>query len=256
MLLMYVDESGDTGSITKPQASKHYCLSGIIIDSAKWKNIFDNYIQFRKSLKSLYGMNIRTELHASEFIRPRSSEYRQIINKNSRIGMLKYIVQRIPNIFEQCKVINVFLNKANFGKDVDFFSLGWGRMIQRFSNHIQLDYIKNDIAIEGLIITDDTNQPKLTGLLRKMRAFNFVPFSGGYDSRKLLCKQIIEDPWFKNSKHSYFVQIADIIVYCLFKKELISHSLKRYNLHKFFLYLEPILLKSASKNDPHGIVRK
>ena len=60
----------------------------------------------------------------------------------------------------------------------------------------------------------------------------------------------------KHSDHSYFIQIADIIVHLLYRAELPKSSLKKFNVDRLFYNFTPILLKEASKSDSLGIVRK
>ncbi len=67
---------------------------------------------------------------------------------------------------------------------------------------------------------------------------------------------IIEDPFFRDSKHSYFIQAVDTITHVLYRKEYPKGSLKKYNVHKYFNLLESILLREASSNDELGVVCK
>ena len=91
--------------------------------------------------------------------------------------------------------------------------------------------------------------------LRKMRVYNPIPshFGPYYDSP---IKNIIEDAFNRDSKHSYFIQTVDVIAQILYRREYPKSSLKKYNLDKYFDKLEPILLKEAAKNDEFGVVRK
>jgi hypothetical protein len=69
MYLMYVDESGDTGLVKSP--TRYFVLSGIVIHESSWRDFVNGLIAFRRTLKSVYGLPVRAEMHASEFINHR-----------------------------------------------------------------------------------------------------------------------------------------------------------------------------------------
>lgn len=91
--------------------------------------------------------------------------------------------------------------------------------------------------------------------IRKMRIYNPVPshYRSYYDNP---IKNLIEDEFNRDSKHSYFIQTVDVISQILYRKKYPKSSLKKYNIDKYFQILEPILLKEASRSDEFGIVRK
>ncbi|WP_040495690.1 DUF3800 domain-containing protein [Fulvivirga imtechensis] len=102
---MYVDESGDPG--IDAYSSLHYILSGLIISEDDWKENLVRLKKFRKSLKNTYGLNQRTEIHASELIRiNKLTEYRNI-GKTERINILRDFCSQILIIFDTAKVINI-----------------------------------------------------------------------------------------------------------------------------------------------------
>ena len=88
-----------------------------------------------------------------------------------------------------------------------------------------------------------------------MRVYNPIPshFTEYYNAPT---DNIIEDSFMRNSKNSYFIQTVDAIAHCLYRREKPRSSLKKYGVDTFFNYIEPILLKEASKNDDYGIVRR
>lgn len=139
-----------------------------------------------------------------------------------------------------------------------------GALIQRFENTIQFENFpspKNPME-RGLIFCDNTDDKKLTALLRKKHVWNPVPsrsewvWSGAYPTyRDLPLKYIIEDPNFKDSSFSYFVQAADLCAFLLFQHEKPNSYMKRNAGHNYFHKLEPILCTKASPRNEHGIVR-
>ncbi len=69
---------------------------------------------------------------------------------------------------------------------------------------------------------------------------------------------LIEDVLFRDSAHSYLIQLVDCIAFALLKRETApTPQVKKYNLHKAFdMHLSGVCLTQASSGDPLGIVRK
>lgn len=249
MYILYVDESGDPGKHNQ-YSSKHFILSGLIVSFEDWQKNLDDFIQYRSLLKKKYGLLLRTELHASELIRVNKTlEYRRI-RKKDRIAILKDLSVQIPNIFSDSIIINICLKKKEHPHLDEFQTLAWSRMIQRYENFLQRkNYSK------GIIISDDTNEPLVRLRLRKMRRYNPIPSKySGYNN--IPVSHIIEDVFMRNSKHSYFLQVVDIIAHLLYRHEYPKGSLKKHQIEKAFECFESLLLKKASASDPLGIVRK
>lgn len=66
----------------------------------------------------------------------------------------------------------------------------------------------------------------------------------------------IEDPFFKSSSASYFLQLVDFAAWSLLKREVApSPFIARFDYQRAHRLLEPICFKKASRLDPLGIVR-
>lgn len=104
-----------------------------------------------------------------------------------------------------------------------------------------------------MIFADKTNEIKVRRLLSKRRVYNPIPshFGGSYIAP---LQYLVEDPVMRNSRHSYFVQIADLAAHALYRKLYPNGSYQRHNIDKLFDVLDPILLKAASNTDRQGIV--
>ena len=93
MYLMYVDESGDCGLDKSP--TNYFVLSGLTVHESRWKDLLDHILNFRRNMKSVYGLPIRTEIHASEYIR--SSPYPGI-QKFQRLAILRNYLDELAKI--------------------------------------------------------------------------------------------------------------------------------------------------------------
>jgi Protein of unknown function (DUF3800) len=110
----------------------------------------------------------------------------------------------------------------------------------------------------GFIICDHTQDRKLRKLFRKMRRYNPIPHDRTFSTsgyRDLPVAHLIDDPSFHNSAHSYFIQAADLCAFLLYQYRSPNAYMRRHGGKNYFLRLEPILFKPASRFNRFGIVR-
>jgi len=72
--------------------------------------------------------------------------------------------------------------------------------------------------------------------------------------RNLPIETVIEDPFVRNSEHSYFIQIADVCAYFARQYYDPNRFVKKQGARKYYERLEPVILKEASRKHPLGIV--
>jgi len=77
----------------------------------------------------------------------------------------------------------------------------------------------------------------------------------GQAYRNIPIDRIVEDPLFKRSEQSYFIQLVDLAVYALLRRERPIPSKTRYGIHRAFADLAPILVREATRYDAEGIIR-
>jgi len=253
MYLMYVDECGDSGFQNSP--TQYYVLSGVIVHELRWKIYLDQIIEFRRRMKSKYGLYLREEIHASRLINNPGKLI--TIRRNDRLSILRLFANNLAEM-RDLSIINVVVDKKGKNENYDVFENGWIALIQRFENtisHCNFNGPSNPDE-RGMIIPDNSDKKKLTQLVRKMRRYNPIPsksqYSMGY--RNIALSNTIEDPYFKDSVDSYFIQAADLIAYLLFQYKNPNGFMKRSAGYKYFLRLDPILCKVATSKNPFGIV--
>jgi hypothetical protein len=66
---------------------------------------------------------------------------------------------------------------------------------------------------------------------------------------------VLEDPNFRDSRHSYFIQASDLAAFLLYQHVCPSAYVKRKSAQNYITRLDPILCKAASARDPLGIVK-
>jgi hypothetical protein len=72
MFLLYVDESGDVG--TKQGSSRFFILSGLVVHELRWRATLDQLLLMRQRIRQRYGIKLRDEIHAVEFVRSGSRD--------------------------------------------------------------------------------------------------------------------------------------------------------------------------------------
>lgn len=210
MYLMYVDESGDSGKINSP--TKYFILSAVIVHESSWQSLLDDLISLKRAFKNKYGLLIKEEIHASEFLQKRI-KLKNKIPRNQRLDMLKKCLDWL-NLRNDVSVITVRIDKS---QRADPFEYAWRMLIQRFDNTLAYRNFPGPASgnDKGMIISDNTDGNKLTKLLRQMRRYNQVSnkvaINTGY--RNIPLRAIVEDPVFRDSQFSFFLQIVDVVAY-------------------------------------------
>jgi hypothetical protein len=255
MYLLYVDESGDCGLEDSP--TEYFILSGLVVHELRWKEVLEELVEFRRRMRAAFGLKLRDEIHASDFINGRS-ELSSPLKRNDRLTIIRAFADTIASL--SCvSIINVVVRKSDsVGKDV--FELAWTAMVQRFENTITNRNFPGPANPDdrGLILCDHTDDQKLRTLMRRLRYYNPIPHmsgsghGGGYRAMPLI--KIVEDPSFRDSRHSYFVQAADTAAYLLKQYYRPCEYMIRKGARGYFSRLEPVLCKVASSRNELGVV--
>lgn len=279
--LVYVDESYD---------DSRFSLSGLVVRDLDWRPSFDMLKSYRADLRRDHGVFLRKEIHARELVAGRGRISAAPIPKFERsrifLSALK-LAATLPNAW----VVNVCLPVGGLA-DVALIDKAWDRLLNRIERtmlaneerEIPLrrklsDAVKGSLgetAAEtgqtmerllpyhsaSIIVADEGHDRQITRALRRKHAFNPVPsargdWGDGQPVKNIVLSHVIEDPVFRRSADSYFLQIVDCIVFALLKREVPPTPLvARYGIHKMFdVALQGICFKKASPKDPLGIVR-
>jgi len=121
----------------------------------------------------------------------------------------------------------------------------------------------NAYRSRALIFADQGSEQEITKALRRMHVFNPIPsrfgqWPGSLKAKNIPVQRVIEDPVFKESHQSYFIQLADCVAFSLLKREVPPTPLvRKYGIHRMFeRSIGGVCLRAASPYDPLGIVRK
>ena len=225
MRLIYIDESKDT--------QNNICAySALCIHIDQWHQTFDRLVEFRKWLKDQYNLPMSFEMHASNLIAGRSRYLFNAVNSDERINIYRKFIQVAANL-KNVKLLNT-IGKLQDGEQFKVFE--W--LVSK------LDKMLCDEDGYGVLICDEGDNATLTKMTRRMRK---------QENDEIV--RIVEDPVFKKSDDSYFIQLVDFIVHAFLRFE---HPIETKKfLAKIFMLLEPILYKNSSNKDIKnlGIIR-
>lgn len=113
----------------------------------------------------------------------------------------------------------------------------------------------------AILVSDQGKEPAYTRLVRRMYVYNPIPSKFGLWEesgafwKNMPLERVVEDPFFKDSSQSYFIQLVDFCAYALLRRENPLPSKSKYALDKAFTHLHPILVTEATRKDPEGIIR-
>ncbi|MBS4045127.1 MAG: DUF3800 domain-containing protein [Alphaproteobacteria bacterium] len=245
---MYVDESGDTGLGNSP--TRYFSLSGLVVHESRWRDFINVLIQFKRTMKEVYGLPVRAEIHASEFIN--SQVYG--LERHIRLAILRNFLDELAKL-DYISITNVVVDKNQKPADYDVFERAWQALFQRFENTLMYGNFpgghRNDF---GMVITDATNGKKLTRLVRRMAVYNPVPNMFGLGSRNLPITKIIEDPHGKNSAETLPIQACDVAAYFLAQYHRPNSYIRRRGAQNYLGRLKPVLNLKASTKNQLGVV--
>ncbi len=248
---MYVDESGDYGTL-----SPYLVLTGLVVHELRWQTYFDQLRDFRRRMNAQYAFPVREEIHSARMITKPGELSR--IPKHERLAIIREYADELASMSD-LNVINIVIDKQKpRAANYDVFAMAWRILIQRFENTMSYRNFRGPQNADerGMLLPDHTDDKKLTQLLRKMRVYNPIPNQAQYGIgyKNLALKSMVEDPSFRDSSHSLYVQSADLCAFLLYQHLLPNSYMRQKSGQNYFNRLDPILCKKASTSDPRGIV--
>lgn len=246
VLFAYVDESGDTGLIRSP--STHYALGSLLLSNGDWLNALDAIITFRRYLRTTYGISMAAELKAQYLLRGHASL--GPLTPIQRMAVYSTTMQFIATS-SWARVFAVVVDKNKIVNRADkkiVFRNAWNYSFQRYQSWAE----SRDTRI--MVLHDDGNNAQVRKRLRAIRRFHHVPsFFNPGQTLEARAYRIVEDSTPRDSKASYFVQLADLAAYAAIRVLAPTKSMgaSQCNL------LGPTRIEEVSKlsGGPHGIVK-
>lgn len=238
MHIIYIDSSND---------EKIVVHTAIAVPVESWHSTFNKLKTYRKKINQEYGIYIYKELHAWKFVSGRGQISHKVVTKYQRSIIFNEIIDLIESI-PDLRVFNSLAPKCKESVGFEWLLNRINRSLKEWNSH-------------GILVCDEGNEASITKQVRRMSVYNPLPskfgvwFESGEKSKNIPLEFIIEDPVFKQSDKSYFIQLSDFVAYALLRREMPIESKTKYGYHESFNRLNGVLVKEATKKDPEGIIR-
>ena len=275
--IYYVDESYD---------SERFCLTAIGLKGSTWRAAFEIVKEYRTQLKDSDGILFRTEVHARDLTRGRGSLGPKVVGKWRRSRIFYEFLELLAAL-PDVHLFNVCLEMT--GRSDPQLD-AWDRLLNRLNRmcearnrqenalrrRLVTDVQENlgspaaeeierrliPYTAHAIIIADRGREREIVRLKRKLSVINYLPSRfgswGDSASKNIPLTHFVEDALFRDSAHSYFIQMADCAAFALLKREVPpTPQVRKYGIQKAFeAHLTGICVRQASTSDALGIVRK
>jgi len=238
MHLIYIDDSAD---------EKLALYSALAIPVEHWRESFSMIKEFRSKLRKEHGIYVSKELHAWKFVSGRGNISDRVVTKFERVTVFNEalgLITQLPDV----RLFNTVFPKSQMMRAYERLMNRINRTLQAWNSH-------------GILVCDKGNELAYTQLVRRMGVYNPIPsaynpsWNTGASWRNVPIDRIVEDPFFKPSDQSFFIQLCDFSAYALLRRENPLESKSKYGLDKSFEILTSILVREANRRDPYGIIR-
>ena len=210
MFFAYFDESGDTGFDSSPTST--FALTALLVNDRNWLSALDQTVAFRRFLRDQFRIPTRAELKASWLVHNKGDIRPCGLTFQARMSAYAAAMrfQRKCGVFRTFTILVAKSRIANRPSDVR--EIAWRYAIQRLERFGRANH-------ENLhVIPDEGHGDFIVKKIRAMRRFSHVPSAYGPEALKRDATNIVEDASERNSRESYFVQLADLNAYAAFRK--------------------------------------
>jgi hypothetical protein len=209
MYLAYVDESGNTGL----PGSRTFTVACLFLEAEKWPDAFDRLIEFRRELHRTYGVPVRTELKANYLLRGKGPLWRLSLSEQQRLEIYRAMLRTQAELGLQTYAIVV--NKQELvdrERDEDAREVAWEFLLQR------LERLTTTTRTPALLIHDEGEGATVRKIARKARRAGSAGSAFGTGQLNRPARLLIDDPVSRDSRQSYFIQLADVSAYAAFRR--------------------------------------
>jgi hypothetical protein len=249
MYFCYVDESGDCGAHDPDNVQRtgtpYFIVTGVFVAASKWKHSLLELKAFRRKIAREGFLHYDVEFHCAEMIDPHKvkaftsisvaerwmllEEYAQVIGRNTTFRIIAVVIDKrkttlLPSEYLAAAITALYKSFDAFLKSQESF---------------------------GLVFLDRANENKIHSLARKLMGTG----ANGETIPAVSITRIVEDPIFRVSHDSFFVQSADLVAYSLKEKEFPIASRKKFHADRIFKNQLAMRVFASEDSDPDGIIR-
>jgi hypothetical protein len=184
MDLVYIDESGDPGAANSPTSA--YYLSSLSIPSSQWADARRRLMHFRQRMRDQLGLKLSAEIHAAEFLGGAKSFLG--LEPRQRLRIALWLLREIQGIHScQSRTVGMLKNSRD-----DVVSSSWKGLATLLTHE----------TTSPMVLIADMGESET--IRRTMEDFR---------DQQVRPSEIIESPFHRDSRHSFFLQTVDLIAY-------------------------------------------
>jgi hypothetical protein len=210
MRIAYYDESGDDGY--PKYSSPLFALSSLYMHYMQWQVNFERIRDFRRQLRQDFGLPVKAEFHTKYFVLGKRP-YRSLgLSEADRLEIMGLTADLVGSL--ELKCISVVISKPDLRQGFNsVLDTALKFSVQRIEN--DLDPARNPTE-RFMIITDPGRVGAMRSTTRRVQRVNYIPSRYGPAPYRREISALIEDPMQKDSKESYFIQLADFMAYVVY----------------------------------------
>jgi len=240
-----MDESGDPG--THPGSpTPTYTVSALFVHEADWVILFEDLLRFRRYLRQHFGLRMRAEIKASDLVR-NSGAWTDLGHGDHTRRRVYRSFMRFQGKSGRIHTFAVVIDKSKCANTDEVRETAWRYAFQRVERTM-------DARNERVMLVPDSGQFHwLRKLSREMRRFSQVGSMLGTASlARPLINVLIDDPLERDSRESYFIQLADLNAYAAYRMLVPTPGFPQ----SMWKELGPAILWQANKyREADGVVR-
>lgn len=211
MLIAYVDESGNTGTSGTSGSSLTYTLGCVLIDADHWPQAFDEFLTFRRRLRTTYGLPMRAEVKANYLLR-NSGPIRPLgLGPAERHLVFRAHLRVLEDLPARAFAICIDKRNLQHATSTTIFDLAWETLLQR------LERTSTYEKATFMITHDEGENDAVRRWVRRSRRHLTAGSAFGTGSQRHPARRLVDDPVPRRSEQSYFVQLADLVAYAAFR---------------------------------------
>ena len=209
-ILVYIDESGDSG--LKEDSSKTYTLGCVMVEASHWGNALEALKNHRRGLKNSFGIQLRREIKSNFLMRGSGDLTTFNLSPSQRSWIFRSYIRMIARQ-EYMVCFSVVVHKEGAQSNSEVIEKAWTTLLQR------LERTSHALGQRPVLIIHDSGENEV---IRRILRWSRVRLSAGQmygkHNFRVPFETLIEDAIPRDSKDSYFIQLADIVAYTAFRR--------------------------------------
>jgi hypothetical protein len=214
MHLVYVDESGNVGSI-ESGGTQSFTLGCVIVSDHVWPAVFDQLLDYRRFLRDVFQLPIRAEVKANYLLRNGGAFATLQLSERKRFKIYRGFLRLQPKLGVSAFAVVILKRKMPSGTDPR--QKAWEFLLQR------LERLTTKSGETALIFHDEGDAPTIRTWARKSRRAGIAGSIFGSGVLKRPFRLLVDDPVPRTSVHSYLIQLADLNAYAAYRRLFPDH---------------------------------